>query len=173
MPTDNELASYLAIVCGDTCWPTDPAVYRADSRRDSVRYPLYGDSVSNIFPCAYWDRPIEAATKVDNKVPALIVQNEWDSQTPLATALGLRRALKGSRLVTVDEGQGHGVYSLGISACADDVTTTYLTTGRLPARDVTCAADPLSTADSRSISPNPNPNPNPVPAPARFPFPGR
>ncbi|MEU1223249.1 alpha/beta hydrolase [Streptomyces microflavus] len=171
VPTDNELASYLAIVCGDARWPTDPAVYRADSRRDSVRYPLYGDSVSNIFPCAYWDRPIEAATKVDNKVPALIVQNEWDSQTPLATALGLRRALRGSRLVTVDEGQGHGVYSLGISACADGVTTTYLTTGRLPARDVTCAADPLSTTESRSISPNPNPNP--VPAPAHLPFPGR
>ncbi|MFE1334413.1 alpha/beta hydrolase [Streptomyces microflavus] len=171
VPTDNELASYLAIVCGDARWPTDPAVYRADSRRDSVRYPLYGDSVSNIFPCAYWDRPIEAATKVDNKVHALIVQNEWDSQTPLATALGLRRALKGSRLVTVDEGQGHGVYSLGISACADGVTTTYLTTGRLPARDVTCAADPLPTADSRSISPNPNLNP--VPAPNHFPFPGR
>lgn len=39
VPTDNELASYLAIVCGDTRWPTDSAVYRADSRRDSVRYP--------------------------------------------------------------------------------------------------------------------------------------
>lgn len=85
---------------------------------------------------------------------------------PLVTALGLRRALKGSRLVTVDEGQGHGVYSLGISACADDVATRYLTTGRLPARDVTCAADPLP-ADSRSASPSP------ATAPARLPFSGR
>ncbi|MEU6954067.1 alpha/beta hydrolase [Streptomyces sp. NPDC045714] len=167
VPTDNELASYLAIMCGDTRWPTDPAVYRADSRRDSVRYPLYGDSVSNIFPCAYWDRPVEAATKIDNKVPALIVQNAWDSQTPLAAALGLRRALKGSRLVTVDEGQGHGVYALGISACADEVTTRYLITGRLPARDVTCAADPLPAADSRSASQGP------ATAPARLPFSGR
>ncbi|CAM5450544.1 Alpha/beta fold hydrolase OS=Streptomyces microflavus OX=1919 GN=HUT09_00205 PE=3 SV=1 [Streptomyces microflavus] len=33
--------------------PTRPSTER-DSRRDSVRYPLYGDSVSNIFPCAYW-----------------------------------------------------------------------------------------------------------------------
>lgn len=86
---------------------------------------------------------------------------------PLATALGLRRALKGSRLVTVDEGQGHGVYSLGISACADDVATRYLTTGRLPARDVTCAADPLPAADSRSTSQGP------ATAPARLPFSGR
>ncbi|MGW4028650.1 alpha/beta hydrolase [Streptomyces sp. NPDC004838] len=163
VPTDNELASYMAIMCGDVRWPTDPAVYQADARRDSIRYPLYGDSVSNIFPCAFWGRPAEAATKVDNKVPALIVQNEWDPQTPLATALGLRRALKGSRLVTVDEGQGHGVYSLGISACADDVTTEYLTTGRLPAGDVTCAADPSpAAADSRSTTPNS--------APARRPF---
>ncbi|MCX4660878.1 alpha/beta hydrolase [Streptomyces uncialis] len=167
VPTDNELASYLAIMCGDARWPTDPAVYQADSRRDSVRYPLYGDSVSNVFPCAFWDRPLEAATKVDNKVPALIVQNEWDSQTPLVAAQGLRRALKGSRLVTVDEGQGHGVYSLGISTCADEHTTTYLITGRLPARDVTCAADPQAAADSRSASPNP------APVPARLPFSGR
>ncbi|MFE3072465.1 alpha/beta hydrolase [Streptomyces sp. NPDC059247] len=183
VPTDNELASYLAIMCGDASWPTDPAVYRADSRRDSVRYPLYGDSVSNIFPCAYGDRPAEAATKVDNKVPALIVQNEWDPQTPLAAALGLRRALKASRLVTVDEGQGHGVYALGISACADALATTYLTTGRLPSRDVTCAANQPPAADPRPASPNLNPNPNPNPSPnstpaqasARlpFPFPGR
>ncbi|AZK97885.1 MULTISPECIES: alpha/beta hydrolase [Streptomyces] len=140
VPTDNELASFTAVMCGDVRWPTDPAVYRADARRDSVRYPLYGDSVSNIFPCAFWDRPAEAATRIDNKVPALIVQNEWDPQTPLATALGLRSALKGSRLVTVDEGQGHGVYLRGVSTCADDVATAYLTTGRLPAGDVTCAA---------------------------------
>ncbi|MEW1700565.1 alpha/beta hydrolase [Streptomyces sp. NPDC091278] len=173
VPTDNELASYLAIMCGDASWPTDPAVYRADSRRDSVRYPLYGDSVSNIFPCAYWDRPLEAATEVDNRVPALIVQNEWDPQTPPAAALGLRRALKGSRLVTVDEGQGHGVYSLGISACADGLATTYLTTGRLPSRDVTCAADQHPAADSRPVTPNPNPNPNHAQAPARLPSSGR
>ncbi|MFJ4910511.1 alpha/beta hydrolase [Streptomyces sp. NPDC093249] len=173
VPTDNELASYLAIMCGDASWPTDPAVYRADSRRDSVRYPLYGDSVSNIFPCAYWDRPLEAATEVDNGVPALIVQNEWDPQTPPAAALGLRRALKGSRLVTVDEGQGHGVYSLGISACADGLATTYLTTGRLPSRDVTCAADQHPAADSRPVTPNPNPNPNHAQAPARLPSSGR
>ncbi|MFE0771637.1 alpha/beta hydrolase [Streptomyces sp. NPDC058861] len=157
VPTDNELASYLAITCGDTRWPTDPAVYQADSRRDSTRYPLYGDSVSNILPCAYWDRPIEAATEIDNEVPALIVQNEWDPQTPLAAALGLHRALKGSRLVSVDEGQGHGVYSLGISACADRIVTAYLTTGRLPARDITCTADPLPPVDSSSTLPNPTP----------------
>ncbi|MEW1549967.1 alpha/beta hydrolase [Streptomyces tsukubensis] len=154
VPTDNELASFLAVMCGDVRWPTDPAVYRADARRDSVRYPLYGDSVSNIFPCAFWDRPAEAATRIDNKVPALVVQNEWDPQTPLATGLGLRHALKGSRLVTVDEGQGHGVYLRGVSACADDATTEYLTTGRLPAGDVSCAATAgPAAADSRSTGP--------------------
>ncbi|MFF3554126.1 alpha/beta hydrolase [Streptomyces tsukubensis] len=158
VPTDNELASFIAVMCGDVRWPTDPAVYRADARRDSVRYPLYGDSVSNIFPCAFWDRPAEAATRIDNKVPALIVQNEWDPQTPLTTALGLRRALKGSRLVTVDEGQGHGVYLRGVSACADDATTAYLTTGRLPAGDITCAAAASpAAADSPSTAPESTP----------------
>ncbi|SCK10097.1 TAP-like protein [Streptomyces sp. AmelKG-E11A] len=47
-------------------------------------------------PCAFWNKSGEPVTKVDNRVPSLIVQNEWDSQPPLVAAKGLRRALKGS-----------------------------------------------------------------------------
>ncbi|MFD4832568.1 alpha/beta hydrolase [Streptomyces uncialis] len=78
-------------------------------------------------------------TKVDNRVPSLIVQDEWDSQTPLVAAKGLRRALKGSKMVTVKGGEGHGVYLSGGSACADAVVASYLRTGKLLANDTTCA----------------------------------
>ncbi|GKQ39413.1 hypothetical protein ALMP_59400 [Streptomyces sp. A012304] len=64
---------------------------------------------------------------IDNKVRALILQNQWDSQTPLAGAQGLHRVLKGSKMVTVAGGVGHGVY--GFKSCADKTATTYLTTG--------------------------------------------
>ncbi|MFI2213422.1 alpha/beta hydrolase [Streptomyces sp. NPDC020141] len=139
---DNATSMFWAVTCGDANWPRDPESYRRDAVRDTVRYPLYGDYNANITPCAFWGRPAEPVTEVDNDVPALVLQNEWDSQTPLDRAQGLRRAMDGSRMVTVDEGEGHGVYGTGVSSCADKVADAYLTTGALPARDVVCRPDP-------------------------------
>jgi hypothetical protein len=79
---------------------------------------------------------------VDNPVGALVVQNEWDPQTPYSTGVGMHRALKGSRLVTVTGGEGHRVYAKGGNACAYTTVNAYLTTGRLPAEDVTCPDRP-------------------------------
>ncbi|MFD7441788.1 alpha/beta hydrolase [Streptomyces sp. NPDC059909] len=139
VPPDNGEASFWAVVCADSrSWPRDPEQYRRDAIRDKARYPLYGDFASNIMPCAFWKNGSEPATTVDNKVGALILQNEWDSQTPLTSGQGLHRALKGSRMVTVAGGEGHGIY--GSKSCADKTATAYLTTGRLPAKDLTCQA---------------------------------
>ncbi|MFB7472195.1 alpha/beta hydrolase [Kitasatospora sp. NPDC056184] len=74
---------------------------------------------------------------VDNDGGALILQNEWDAQATLPMARGMHRALRGSRMVTVAGGEGHGVLVAGPS-CADATAARYLVTGRLPARDVTC-----------------------------------
>ncbi|MEU6996412.1 alpha/beta hydrolase [Streptomyces sp. NPDC046465] len=143
---DNGVSALWSVVCGDNAWPRDPQTYYRDSVRDAARYPLFGDFVSNIAPCAFWDRPAEPATVVDNRVATLILQNEWDSQTPLSAARNMHRALKGSRLVTVDEGEGHGVaYGMAqgpANRCAQDTATAYLVTGVLPAEDVTCRAVP-------------------------------
>ncbi|MFH8986953.1 alpha/beta fold hydrolase [Streptomyces sp. NPDC017940] len=142
-PGDNEVASQLAVVCADAPWPRDPGTYRRDAFRDGARFPLYGDFASSITPCAFLPRGAEPATVVDNHVKALIVQNEWDSQTPLVAARGMHRALAGSRMVTVDEGEGHGVVFGEVrNSCAENVAMGYLSTGVLPARDVTCRAAP-------------------------------
>ncbi|MFE9258262.1 alpha/beta hydrolase [Streptomyces sp. NPDC006879] len=143
VPADNGAAAFFAVICADTrAWPREPAQYRRDAVRDRARYPLYGDFVSNITPCAFWQKGVEPATRVRNEVPVLTVQNEWDSQTPLASGRGLHRALMGSRMVTVDEGEGHGVYLLAENSCVDEKVDRYLTGGRLPSRDVTCGAAP-------------------------------
>lgn len=55
----------------------------------------------------------------------------------------MHRSLRGSRMVTVLGGEGHGVYGAG--SCADEPATVCLTTGRLPEKDVVCRAP----ADSR------------------------
>jgi pimeloyl-ACP methyl ester carboxylesterase len=149
---DNSISVFLAVVCNDVAnWPRDPERYRRDAIRDKARYPLAGDVTSNIFPCAFWRVPrTERSSRVDNAVGALVVQNEWDSQTPVFSGLGMHRALKGSRLVFVDEGEGHGVYFKSGNACAYRAVSDYLDTGELPAKDVTCVADPES---SRSLLP--------------------
>ncbi|MGP3980809.1 alpha/beta hydrolase [Streptomyces sp. KR80] len=159
VPSDNQTASFWSVVCADTrSWPRDPEQYRRDAVRDKARYPLYGDFASNIMPCAFWGNGSEPATKVNNKVGALILQNEWDSQTPLSSGLGLHRTLSGSRMVTVDEGEGHGIY--GTKSCADKTATAYLTTGKLPAKDLTCRAPAGQAQDARRL---------PIPTPPGIP----
>ncbi|MFE9728451.1 alpha/beta hydrolase [Streptomyces sp. NPDC005794] len=150
VPSDNMMATFWAVVCGDNsaAWSRDPESYRQDAIEDKGRYPLYGDFASGIKPCAFWDTSVEPATKVHNKVGSLVVQNEWDSQTPLPSGQALHADLKRSRMVTVLGGEGHGVYPNG-NACTDDTVNGYLLTGKLPAKDVTCEATADSNAEAR------------------------
>ncbi|MFE7759827.1 alpha/beta hydrolase [Streptomyces sp. NPDC057438] len=150
VPSDNSMASFWAVVCGDNsaAWSRDPESYRRDAIADKRRYPLFGDFASSIKPCAFWGKSVEPATKVNNKVGSLVVQNEWDSQTPLPSGQALHADLKGSRMVTVHGGEGHGVYPNGI-ACSDGTVNGYLLTGKLPAKDVTCEATAGSNAEAR------------------------
>ncbi|MEV1047854.1 alpha/beta hydrolase [Streptomyces sp. NPDC049916] len=149
-PADNMTASFWAVVCGDNSavWSRDPESYRRDAVEDKGRYPLYGDFASSIKPCAFWGKSAEPATVVDNRTPSLVVQNEWDPQTPLPSGQALHAQLKGSRMLTVRGGEGHGVYPSG-NACTDGVVNRYLGTGRLPAKDVTCTATPDANAQAR------------------------
>ncbi|MFD7556292.1 alpha/beta hydrolase [Streptomyces sp. NPDC059835] len=153
-PAGNATAVYWAVVCGDTdSWPRDPEQYARDAARDKVKHPLYGDFASNIKPCAFWQRPLEPATPMKTRADVLTVQNEWDPMTPLETGQGLHQALKGSRMVLALGGEGHGVYLSNPTACANTPVNAYLSTGRLPGKDVTCH--------------NPPPTPDPEGAGAR------
>jgi len=162
VPSDNSTAAFWAVVCGDTrAWPRDPEQYRRDAVRDKAKYPLYGDFASTIKPCAFWKKNgSEPATTIDNKVGVLTLQNEWDPQTPLPSGLGMHRALKGSKMVMVAGGVGHGIY--GSKSCADKTATAYLTTGRLPAKDVVCQA-PAPARESSSVGNLPLPAPPGLP----------
>ncbi|MEV6578942.1 alpha/beta hydrolase [Streptomyces sp. NPDC051582] len=165
--SDNGTAVFWAVVCGDTEWPRYPEQYAREAARDKAKYPLYGDFASNIKPCAYWQRPIEPPTAMKTKTNVLTVQNEWDSQTPLASGLGLHKALGGSRMVLAMGGEGHGVYLADPNSCANATVDAYLTTGRLPARDVTCQAAPAAQERRSEIAPQ-SPRRFPVLADGRF-----
>lgn len=141
-PDDNYASIAWSFMCADTrTWSHDPERYRREAIRDTARYPLYGDFAAAVTPCAFWKPGNEPQTEIDNEIGALITQNEWDSQTPLFAGQAMHRALRGSRMLTVAGGEGHGVlYAPDGNSCADKAATTYLTTGRLPAEDVTCQA---------------------------------
>ncbi|ATL31574.1 alpha/beta hydrolase [Streptomyces formicae] len=139
---DNYLSIAWSSMCADTrTWSHDPERYRREAIRDKARYPLYGDFAAAITPCAFWQRGSEPQTRIGNEVGALITQNEWDSQTPLFSGRAMHRALRGSLMLTVADGEGHGVlYAPDGNPCADLAATRYLITGRLPAEDLTCRA---------------------------------
>lgn len=165
--SDNGTAVFWSVLCGDTeAWPRDPGQYRRDAVEDKAAYPLYGDFASNIKPCAFWQRPVEAATPMKTRANVLTVQNEWDSQTPLTSGQGLHRALQGSRMVLAMGGEGHTVYLVDPNSCANAPVSAYLTTGRLPAKDVTCRTTPGS-AERRQPPASPKPLPFPA-GPGRF-----
>ncbi|WP_030717722.1 alpha/beta hydrolase [Streptomyces sp. NRRL F-2580] len=165
--SDNGTAVFWAVVCGDTGnWPRYTEQYERDAAKDKARYPLYGDFASNIKPCAFWDRPVEAATPMNKRANVLTVQNEWDSQTPLVSGQGLHRALKGSRMVLAAGGEGHGVYLADPTSCANAPVHAYLTTGKLPAQDVTCQNPPNGARQRGTLAPS---KPLPIPSgPGRF-----
>lgn len=171
VPDDNMTASFWAVVCGDNsaAWPRNPGRYRQDAIADKGRYPLFGDFASSIKPCAFWNTSVEPATKVNNKAGSLIVQNEWDSQTPLPSAQALHTVMKRSKMVTVLGGEGHGVYPSG-NACTDGTVTGYLLTGKLPARDVACRATAESNGEARKDQQRDTVPGSPLPqrAPDRF-----
>ncbi|MFG2228334.1 alpha/beta hydrolase [Streptomyces sp. NPDC048644] len=150
VPSDNMTSSFWAVVCGDNsaAWSRDPESYRQDAIEDKSRYPLFGDFASSIKPCAFWDKSVEPATKVNNEAGSLVVQNEWDPQTPLPSGQALHADLKGSKMVTVLGGEGHGAYPNG-NTCTDGTVNDYLLTGELPAKDVTCKATAGSNAEGR------------------------
>ncbi|MFF4319652.1 alpha/beta fold hydrolase [Streptomyces sp. NPDC001568] len=165
-PTDNGTAVFWAVLCGDTdAWPRDPGQYARDAARDKAKYPLYGDMASNIKPCAFWQRPLEAATPMTKRAKVLTVQNEWDSQTPLVSGQGLHRALKGSRMVLAQGGEGHSVYLVERGSCVEAPVSAYLASGRLPGRDITCRTEPAPATERREVLPAPSPFPD---GPRRF-----
>jgi pimeloyl-ACP methyl ester carboxylesterase len=66
----------------------------------------------------------------------LVIGNLHDPATPYQGALDLARTLGNAQVLTWN-GEGHTSYLHG-SSCIDQHVDTYLVTGRLPPRGLTC-----------------------------------
>ncbi|MEV0190508.1 alpha/beta hydrolase [Kitasatospora purpeofusca] len=148
IPADNDVAALTAVLCGDTPAPRELGHYRRAVAESRARNPIVAGMGANIWPCAFWPDPVEPAVRITDRGPAniLLLQTERDPATPLAGALEMRATLgKRARMVTVDGGN-HGAYDRSTPSCAVTAADRFLTTGTLPARDLTCAPDPVAAA---------------------------
>lgn len=133
----------VAVICNDVAWPRDnDATAQRAVDEDRARHPLTAGMPVNVVPCAFWKTGAEhKPTRITADGPSdiLMVQSRRDPATPLSKGMKMREAL-GARavLVTVEQG-GHGVYLGNGNACGDRTVTTFLTTGKRPARDTSCA----------------------------------
>jgi hypothetical protein len=71
--------------------------------------------------------------------PLLVIGTTRDPATPYAWALGLHKELLNSTLITLNA-DGHTGANRG-SSCVDAAMNTYLLTGKVPSKDLTCALD--------------------------------
>jgi pimeloyl-ACP methyl ester carboxylesterase len=131
-------SAQTAIICGDRAAPRDPMVYWRDIQAHRASGPLFEPFTRNLHACAFWPtRPSEPPTRIDNGLPALIVQATGDPATLYQYAQAMHRALTGSRMLTLDV-RRHGVYAEYGNSCIDDRVNAYLASGALPATDGTC-----------------------------------
>ncbi|WBQ03446.1 alpha/beta hydrolase [Kribbella sp. CA-293567] len=139
VPADNQATMFLALTCGDAPWSNDVHEYARRTAEDRRAWPLTAGMPANIWPCAFWPKPIEKPVRVTDQGPRniLILQNRRDNATPWEDGLGLYEVL-GKRAAFVGaENGGHYVYDQG-SSCVDKATVAFLTTGRLPGKKVYC-----------------------------------
>ena len=127
-----------AILCGDAAAPRDPETYWRDVQRAREQDPLFGPVTNTIGPCAFWDPPREHPTTIRGDLPALLVNATGDPRTTYDSARTVRHNWPSSRLVTLRGADQHAVYGVFGSSCVDTTVNTYLATGRLPSKDVTC-----------------------------------
>ncbi|GIJ46941.1 alpha/beta hydrolase [Virgisporangium aliadipatigenens] len=126
--------------CADRAVSRDPETYWRDIEAHRADEPHFGPLTRNLDACAFWPvRPVERLTRLGNAAPVLMVGSTGDPRTPYPGQLATHRALKGSRLVTLEGAYNHTVFGIVDNACVDDTVLAYLLGGALPAANVTCA----------------------------------
>ncbi|MCL3863297.1 alpha/beta hydrolase [Actinotalea sp. K2] len=132
---------FAAVTCSDSVTPDRVMAWkRAELSRGAGYFGAmwtWADQYCMSWSAEDTDRylgPWDAVTAT----PVLIVNARFDAGTDISGALALHDELPGSRMVTV-EGWGHT--SIGLSVCADAVTTEYLLTREVPDENVVCAQD--------------------------------
>ncbi|WP_354644110.1 alpha/beta fold hydrolase [Kitasatospora camelliae] len=134
----------IAVACGDTPNPRDPAVYHPLEEASAARTGDVGRHWTwAAEPCATW--PAKAADRYTGPWdrptahPVLVVGTTFDPSTPYSNSQDMAAALADARLLT-NEGFGHTAL-LNPSSCVRAYESRYLVDGTLPPAGTVCRQD--------------------------------
>jgi pimeloyl-ACP methyl ester carboxylesterase len=133
-------AIYYAVECNDYDYGPAEEFFRAgdpvEARLPRLASIFYGD-----LPCAFWPAdgfaPGRPAPLIAEGIPTLVMVGTADPATPIGNAYRIAEHLADGYLV-IEEGGPHVIFGWG-NTCVDDLVTTYLVDGVMPAeRETTC-----------------------------------
>ncbi|MGJ7441065.1 alpha/beta hydrolase [Aquipuribacter sp. MA13-6] len=133
-------AQFSGVICADGVTPDRIGAWQAASDRSVGYFGPYWTWSDGA--CEAWQVPQDdvylGPFDAETSNPVLILNTRYDPATDVSGAFALRDELPSSRLVLV-EGWGHT--ALGLSLCADAITTQYFLTSQVPPQDVVCEQD--------------------------------
>lgn len=130
--------SFIAISCLDNY---DKGIVDAEQQwtKDQQKAPIFAKYFGPGVGCPLW--PVRSQVQLDIRgkgaKPLLVIGATGDPATPYQQAVTMAERLESGVLVTY-EGEGHGTYGNGKSACVDKIVIDYFTRGKVPADGTRC-----------------------------------
>ena len=137
---DDSGGAFQAVTCLDYPVEGDTATWAAQYEEAKRVAPIFGDSSTGMdLVCSVWGHNgTRKPTQIHahGAAPILVVGTTGDPATPYAWAKSLADQLDSGQLLTW-EGAGHTAYG-GDAPCVNDAIDTYLLTGTMPKKGLTC-----------------------------------
>lgn len=145
---ERSVAGFTSVMCEDSVWPDDRAVYERDARKLAPASEFAWYNTSNLLACANWpgghDKRVLPTGR--GRLPILMFNSVHDPATPIEGAVALRERLPNAILVTELNRGKHGLYGTTVpeqNPHIQRIGTEYLMTGARPGRDAFVPGLPL------------------------------
>ena len=137
---DDSGGAFQAVTCLDYPVEGDTATWAAQYEQAKREAPIFGNTAVGMdLVCSVWGHNgTRKPTQIHahGAAPILVVGTTGDPATPYAWAQSLADQLDSGQLLTW-EGTGHTAYG-GDAPCINDAVDTYLLTGTMPKKGLTC-----------------------------------
>lgn len=145
-------ATFRTVVCNDTPGTTDIPYWTELGNRYALDYPLFGSEVTSN-PCLFWGGPNVTKPPLARMqgLDVLMVQSQYDAETPTEGARDAFAQLPQARMVYVPGEYRHGIYPYE-DVCVDTAVAKYLLGESPAARETECPARPLNLDRARALT---------------------
>ena len=131
---------HFAVQCNDMAMSFDEASWVQQNNAQAARYSFFGGHFTS-YPCLYWGGPVVPRPALANAAQArsiLMLQSQFDPQTPLEGALNSLATLPNASMILVGNAIDHVVSIPYGSDCIDLPLAQYLLDGTRPPRMTQC-----------------------------------